>query len=40
MKQKVCTRIKENKVVKGVFDVWTCSKCDESFFSTWEFKIK
>jgi YgiT-type zinc finger domain-containing protein len=35
MKKVKRTKIKETKVVKGVFDVWFCDKCDESFFHTW-----
>lgn len=26
---------KDKKVVKGVFDVWECQDCKESFFHNW-----
>jgi len=34
------TRIKETKIVKGVFEVWTCSKCGEEFFHHWDITTK
>lgn len=26
---------KDKKVVKGIFDVWECQDCKESFFQNW-----
>ncbi len=40
MKKERHTAIKENRIVKGIFEIWTCSKCNEGFFHKWDLTSK
>lgn len=40
MKKEKLTKIKDNKIVKGIFEVWTCGKCGEGFFHRWDITSK
>jgi YgiT-type zinc finger domain-containing protein len=35
MKKVKRQKIKGNQIVKAVFDMWECSKCNEGFFQHW-----
>ena len=40
MKKVKRTRISGDKIAKGIFEVWTCSKCEEEFFHRWDITKK